>query len=520
MARDYESAPTRVTLLLRVAEAATRLGEAELAETALKEAAESAEQVEPADHLRQYVAEAYAAAGEPETARAIAGRVSDGREQTEAILRAAEALARAGRETDAREFAREAVEHAREQESVVQRNRLLTDAAQILGRLGRVQEARRTLKLIDARPRRVQSLLKLATVCDGAGQQEAAARLRQEATALVEDFAARECLTLLEDDGPAYAEAVAVGAALDFLRRAEEAARDLPTERARRTPLLRIGDAYGVLGQWQEAVRIATELDQPFYQAQYRLQHLLVLAEGGRTEPAVQMLESQETDFLQYAGRENLLELARFYRKTFPGAGARRISTIEPKPFREAVYGAFAEAAASEGNYERARSLAERITYRPDRARALQRVALAAIEASGPEPDAAGFRFAMDAVSGELAEPDTLDVLYRIGRRHLDAGHTGGVELIVSRMRGVVAESSYGETRALGLCLVSVLLDGLGRRDEALETVAEAMAAAEKIGCASCQDETLETAFGHFGKLQSVELVRKALEELDPPRNL
>lgn len=549
--------PPRVgtALLLRVAETYVQFGEPERALHAFQLAAEHASNSSAASHSVEKVAAACAEAGFTEQALQVAAQV-EGERRISCLLQAAEAAAEAGRKQAGRTVIGELTDRIGEIADPWNRADRLIEAAAVFAKLGETSEASRNLEraanaVQDLKPPRVRdrvlgriaveraemgrfeaarealrrmddpstkmkALLETSALAAAAGRREDARELRRLAMSQAEELPVEDNLRIIGEAVSTYAEAEEHESAQALVEEVESLARKAKPREARDRHLARAASLYAEIGLLEDAARVAAETGSDYQEARFRVQAVVQNVRQGDTAGAAALLHSMRPGHIRYAGYRNMKELASVWRHIHPEATIERLRLRYPRELADAYVTVLHTEAFQAGRYKEALKLARRITRPTARSEAFEKIALSALHDPDWEFEQA-VELAREVLDATSAGSIRLHLVLAMATEQAARGNTTELQDAISELRRLARQGAWDEAEAEGLSGVAVLQHRLGRTNEALETIEQAVDAAEKIGCGSCRIVAAEFIFTQLYRLGNWQMLRTALAALDPP---
>jgi cytochrome c biogenesis protein CcdA len=552
-ARHVGDPHARAGALLRVAETYGRLGARQTAHELLEDALETADGLGTREHLYLEAGLSCARAGLFDIARRVAARVDDplrtlriscatAREQIEAALPAhaaahlaeardsvrelrqgrprargwlalAEVYAAGEMEAELREAVERALEEARGVAAEAERDVLLNEVAAACTEAGLPEEARRVAGDLASNRTRIALLCRVAGSHAEAGRPEEALAVlqvaRQDAARIADpQGGAGELIRV----GEAYSDLGHDEAALEALAAAEELADGVRAPREAGPLRRRLAGAYQHAGNRAATDRVLRPLIEQTETFHGTLALMRLYASNGDHERALDLVADADPHDVALSGQGVLGEMADvYYRAWGAKSGPGRVAALEPRELRDAVRTRYAGGLAAAGDYARAMRFAEAAEFEIARDEALMAVADACLASARSAEELQPARDVLEPMAARL---DRLKLRAKLGLRLAEVGAGGQAVAALQTLEEELATEEVHSARAELLCEVAIAYRELGRHEAAQNAAAEAMAAAMKVGCASCRDDLVADMFERLRGARNAALALAAGERM------
>jgi hypothetical protein len=451
-----------------------------------------------------------------EQGRARTTGMPPGEEAGSAWVKLAAVYAQAGMNRESDGALNQAVAEAARTRPALAGSMLLESVAGAYLAAGRADDALRTAEAIAAGDVKVPLLCSVAQAYAQKNDAERSAAVLEQAQISAE---------ALSD--PYQQSAVLAGVA-DSWRvvgrpdRAKEALRSAEKSAGRVAEPLRgaaacdkVAVAYTAADDLQSAERVIRAGGDPARRAEQLANLALEYAKRGRYEQAVATIKAAEPKLLALVGGPRLTGLADAY---FRAWGARapqeKIAAIQPAELRDAVLARYADALAAEKDYAKAVGFAQAISFAVTRDDALTDVATRCLVAADSAQSAGPAFELLGKLQGRL---DKLKLRSKLAAKQVALGlKDDAIASLRSLKKDAEAETVYSAQAEI-LGEVALGFQKLGRPEDARDTAAKAIAAALKVACAGCRDDTVQDLFKRLSGADYVELALAAGREIDLP---
>lgn len=409
------------------------------------------------------------------------------------------------------------IRNANEVEEDSSRNVLLEYIASVYAGVGRFQDAVNTALIISSPQVRVPRLLAIAESCGEAGEDQQAMDILkvagQQAASIDDAYTQALMLALVAD---AYRAAGRNDMARAALQDAEQAAARIQDPQRVSIAHARLVATYISVGDLRAAGRLIGDIAEPMRRSRQTVHLAVRHAVAGEHEQALRILDKAEPRYIALAGTSKLKAIAEAYYHTWgKDAAPKKSERLEPGELADAVLARYAEGWIAQKDYGQAITFARAIRFVVTRDDALMTVARRCLAAEASVESAAPAFEVLDLLSGRI---DRLKLRALLAEKYVQVGRADDALEALGRLAEDVASEPSASARTELLGRTAVAFHKLGRRQEAGDTAAKAMAAALKVGCASCRDDVIEDLFEHLSGADYVELALAAADRLELPR--
>ncbi|MHC5035473.1 MAG: hypothetical protein ACYTFZ_10605 [Planctomycetota bacterium] len=274
----------------------------------------------------------------------------------------------------------------------------------------------------------------------------------------------------------------------------------------------RLAEAYLILGDREAAERVVRGCKDATHRSAKLVRLALLAADRKRYEAALRLIQQADAKAITYSGMEKLKGLGEAYYQAWGAeVDLRKIARLQPSELRDMVLARYTKAYAAAKQYERAIRYAQSIAFPVTRDDALGVVATKCLEAADSMEQAGPALEVLKVLEGRL---DRLRLRSQLAVKQTDLGLADQALVALRKLTKDLQEEKVQDARAELLCQAAVTLYRLEKPAEAKQAAAQAIAAALKIGCASCRDDVLKEMFACLSGRESVELAIAAGAEM------
>lgn len=381
---------------------------------------------------------------------------------------------------------------------------------------GRADDALRTAEAVAAGDVKVPLLCSVAQAYaqknDVARSVAVLEQAEKEAGALPDAYQRAAVLTGVAD---AWRAAARPDRARGALRAAERSAAGVTEPLRGASARDKVAIGYAAADDMDSAERVIRAGEDAARRAEQLANLALEYAKRGQYGQAIAALKGTEPKLLALVGAPKLTGLAdAYYRAWGAGAPLEKIAALQPVELRDAALARYADALATEKDYAKAVQFAQAISFAVTRDDALAGVATRCLGAADSAQSAGPAFELLDKLQGRL---DKLKLRSKLAAKQGDLGlRDEAIASLRALKKDAEAETVYtAQAEVLGE--VAVSFQKLGLPGEARDTAAKAIAAALKVGCASCRDDTVQDLFKRLSGADYVELALAAGREIDLP---